>query len=266
MKTKTTVIIILIIIMGCSSMNETIENMYKKVDAKNVERITEKDIQHLPDVVQRYLRHVNVIGKEKIKTVRLKQRGNFRLKPEDDFKTMKAEQYVNTEAGEFYWKGKVGIITAIDKFIGGRGNMTVKLLGLIKVAEMEGKKIDQGELIRFLAEGVWFPTIFVEDIITWKALNNGVVKATLTLNNISVSSMFYFNEKDEIYRITAKRYMEKDGKFTLEDWEIQIREYKTFNGILIPKKSHVIWNLNTGKFCWYKLEILEIDYNVTSTF
>ncbi|NOX67440.1 MAG: hypothetical protein GXO85_16970 [Chlorobi bacterium] len=265
MKTKTA-IIILIIIMGCSSMNETVENMYKKVDVKNTERITEKDIQYLPDVVQRYLRHVNIIGKEKIKTVRLKQRGNFRLKPEDDFRTMEAEQYINTEAGEFYWKGKVGIITAIDKFIGGRGNMTVKLLGLVKVAEMEGEKIDQGELIRFLAEGVWFPTIFVEDFIKWEALNNGVAKATITLDKISVSALFHFNERNEVARITAKRYMEKDGEFTLEDWEIRNLEYKIFDGILIPSRSDVIWNLNTGKFCWYKPEILEIEYNVTSTF
>ncbi len=247
-------------------MKETIKNMFENTDVKNVEKITDADIQHLPNVVQRYLKHSNVIGKEKIKTVRLKQHGGFRLKPEDKFKTMKAEQYVNTETREFYWRGKVGIITAHDKFIAGKGNMTVKLLGLIKVAEMEGNKVDQGELLRFLAEGVWFPTIFVEDFILWEPVDDSTAKASIEINDVSVSALFHFNEKSEIARITAKRYMEKHGKFTLEDWEIINREYKTVNGMLIPSKSEVIWNLKEGAFLWYKPEILEIEYNVTSTF
>lgn len=247
-------------------MNKTIRNMFENTDLKKIEKVTEEDIQHLPDVVQRYLRRANIIGKERIKTVRLKQRGGFRLKPEDDFKTMRAEQYFNIETQEFYWKGKVGIITATDKFIGGKGNMTVKLLGLIKVAEMEGEKVDQGELLRFLAEGVWFPSIFVEDFITWEPIDDSTARATISLQNISVSAIFHFNKKNEVSRITAKRYMEKDGEFTLEEWIIQNREYKIFNGVLIPNKSDVIWNLKEGAFCWYKPEILEIEYNVTSTF
>ncbi len=258
--------IILILTTGCSTMEETIKNLFKNIDMRNVEKITEKDIQHLPDVVKRYLRYTNIIGKEKIKTIRLKQGGGFRLKPDDEFKTMKAEQYINTETQEFYWKGKVGVITAIDKFIKGKGNMTVKLLGLVKVAEMEGEKVDQGELIRFLAEGVWFPSIFVENFISWKSIDDTTAEATIRIKETSASAIFYFNKKNEVFRITAERYMEKDGEFTLQDWEIQIREYKILSGIFIPNKTDVIWNLDGGKFCWYKPEIYEIEYNINTPY
>ena len=247
-------------------MKKTVKNMFENTDVKKAEIVTDEDIKNLPLAVQEYLRRSNVIGKERIRTVRLKQRGDFRLKPEDDFKTMNAEQYVNIETQEFYWRGKVSVITAHDKFINGRGNMTVKLFGVINVSEMEGKEIDQGELLRFLAEGVWFPTIFVEDFISWEPVDDSSARASITINGITVSALFHFNEKYEVVKITAKRYMEKNGMFTLEEWEIRNKDYKLAGGMLIPNKSEVVWNLKDGPFLWYKPEILLIEYNVTSTF
>ncbi len=250
-----------LITIGCASMKETVMKMYENIEVKNVEKITEKDIEHLPEVVQNYLRHTNIIGKEKIKAVRLKQGGDFRLKPDENFRTMTAEQYFNIDSMEFYWKGNVSIITAIDKFINGDGSMVVKLFGLFKVAEMNCPEVNQGEMIRFLAEGVWFPSMFVNDYITWESLRHNAAKATIKYADISATVVFYFNEKYEVEKIAAKRYMEKDGTFLLKDWEIQILSYKKFNDVLIPNKSKVIWKLADGDFCWYKPEIFEIEYN-----
>ena len=44
------------------------------------EVVTEGNIEGLPEPVQRYLKYTQIIGKEKIKTVRLKQGGYFRMK------------------------------------------------------------------------------------------------------------------------------------------------------------------------------------------
>ena len=252
----------IILTTGCSTMNKTVTKMFAGIEINDVERVSEKDLQKLPQAMQNYLRYTGIIGKEKIKTVRLKQGGGFRLKPEQNFKNMKAEQYYNVDSMEFCWRGKVNIITATDRFLNGKGDLTVKLLGFIKVAYAEGPEVDQGEILRFLAEGVWFPSVFVNNNIQWQLLDDRAAKATITLNGLSASATFYFNEKNQIERITAKRYMEKDGTFELADWEIIIKEYKAFNGVMIPNKSEVIWNLDSGDFCYYKLEIYEIEYNV----
>ncbi len=265
MKTITKTILLVIVIqltVGCSSMNKTVRNMFINIETNNVPAVLEDDLKSLPQVVQNYLRYTGIIGKEKVKTVRLKQGGGFRLKPHQDFKTMKAVQYFNVDEMKFYWQGKVDMVTATDRFIGGKGDLTVKLLGFIKVAYADGAEVDQGGILRFLAEGVWFPSVFLNDYITWESLDSHTAKATITCDSLSASATFYFNEKNQIERITAKRYMEKDGTFELADWEIIIKEYKAFNGVMIPNKSDVIWNLDGGDFCYYKPEIYEIEYNV----
>lgn len=263
---KTLSVMLIVIAGGCSSMKNTINDMYQDIGKINPEKITEDDIKQVPEIVQNYLRFTNIIGKQRIKSVRLKQTGDFRLKPEQGFKKMRAVQYFNVDSVEFYWKGKVNIITAVDKFINGKGSLTVKLLGLIRVARAEGPEADQGEILRFLAEGVWFPSVFINDYITWELLDDHSAKATIRVNGISASAVFHFNDKYEVEKITAKRYMESDGKFKLEDWEIQIIGYKEFSGIMIPDRANVIWKLSSGDFCWYKLEISEIEYNNPSIY
>jgi len=260
-KIKLLVLIFLPIISGCASMKGTINMMYENVNLTNMEKVTEADLQKLPEPVQKYMRITGCVDRQKIKTVRLKQQGLFRAKKNQKWKTLKAEQYFNVDSAEFYWKGKVSIVTATDKFIDGEGRMTVKLLGFIKLADARGPEIDQGEILRFLAEHVWFPSAFLNDYIAWEAIDANTARATITDRGLSVAATFHFNEKGEIIKVTAKRYMESDGKYSLEDWEIPILEYKKFHDVTIPSKCHVIWKLKDGDFCWYKFEITDIEYN-----
>ena len=230
------------------------------------EIVTDEDMEGLPEPVQRYLRYTQIIGKEKIKTVRLKQGGYFRMKENQKWMPIKAEQYFNVNSVEFIWIAKVRVaplvsIYAKDEFIEGKGNLVVKLLGLIKVVDAKGYEVDHGELMRFLAECIWFPSAFLSDYIRWEAIDNGSAKATISYKGINASAIFHFNEKGEVTKITAKRYREVNGKFALEDWEGQIVEYKTFNGVIIPNKVNIIWKLKTGDFCYDKVEIIDIEYN-----
>ncbi len=251
-----------ILTTGCVTMNKTVTKMFDGIDVREAGGVSGKDLERLPAVVQNYLRYTGIIGKERAKSVRLKQGGGFRLKPGQSYKRMKAVQYYDVDAMEFFWQGKVNIITATDRFLAGKGDLTVKLLGFIKVAYAEGPEVDQGEMLRFLTEGVWFPSVFVNSYIRWQAVGARAARATITQNNLSVSATFYFNEKNQVERITARRYMETDGKFKLADWEILAGEYKMFNGVLIPARADVIWKLDSGDFCYYKLEIYDIEYNV----
>ena len=159
------IIIVLTIItftIGCSSMKKTATQMYKNVETTHLRRITEDDIKILPEPVQRYFRYTNTIGTEEIKTVKLKQGGYFRPKENKKWMAIKAEQYFNIESVEFIWEGKVSVITAVDKLINGKGSLTVKLFGFIKIAKAEGPEADQGEALRFLAECIWFPLCIFE--------------------------------------------------------------------------------------------------------
>lgn len=272
-------LIVALIVSGCvigsfaftKKAKEGAEALFIGGKEMELEVVTDKDIEGLPEPVQRYLKHTQIIGKEKIKTVRLKQGGYFRMKENQKWMPIKAEQYFNVDSVGFVWVAKVRIaplvsIFAKDEFIAGKGNLVVKLLGLIKVVDAKGHEVDHGEILRFLAECIWFPSAFLNDYIRWKGIDNGSAKATISYKGITASAIFHFNEKGEITKITAKRYREANGRFALEDWEGQIVEYREFNGVIIPNKVDIIWKLKTGDFCYDKVEIVDIEYNRPSVY
>ena len=101
----------------------------------------------------------------------------------------------------------------------------------------------------------------LNDYFRWDPIDEKTARATLTHRDISASAIFHFNDKGEIVRINAKRYMEVDGKFVLRDWEIPVLEYRTFHSIRIPARVDVVWKLEDGDFCYDRVEILSIEYN-----
>ncbi len=250
---------------------ETAKKILNRSKIKKLEIIKEQDIKELPQPVQRYLKYTQIIGKEKIKTARLKQGGYFRIKENQKWMPIKAEQYFNIDSVEFIWIAKVNIFPLIsmfakDEFINGKGNLSVKLFGLFRVVDAKGHEIDNGEIMRFLAECIWFPTSFLNKQTTWETIDNLTAKAIIEHKGVSASVIFHFNKKGEIKKVSAKRQREVNGRFVLDDWEGRIIEYRLFNGIRIPNKVEILWKLNTGEFCYDKIEIIDIEYNVSSTY
>ncbi|GAB6279161.1 MAG: hypothetical protein STSR0006_11650 [Lentimicrobium sp.] len=230
------------------------------------ETVTKSDLEGLPLCVQKWLESSHVIGKEKIRTVHLKQKGLLRTKEGQPWMPTEAEQYFTIDKPGFVWQAKIKAapllyIVGRDKYYEGRGNMLIKFLSLITVVDAKGKEIDQGALLRYLAETIWFPSAALSNYIKWEEIDSNSAKATMSYGGVTASGVFLFNEKHEIINFVAQRYMEIDGQYSLETWSPTVIEYKNINGVKIPSKAEVIWKLKTGDFKWYQLEITDIEYN-----
>jgi hypothetical protein len=124
--------------------------------------ITDTHLAGLPEVMRRYLRYAGVVGKESIRTIRLKQRGFMRQRPGQKWMPLVAEQYFTTNPPSFLWHCKMRPfplfwISVTDRFFAGHGSMRIKLLSCIPLGNERGPNMDQGELQRYLAEISWFP-------------------------------------------------------------------------------------------------------------
>jgi hypothetical protein len=98
--------------------------------------ITEAHLTGLPEVMQRYLHYAGVMGKESIRTVRLKQQGFMRQRPGQKWMPLSAEQYFTTKPPAFLWHCMMQPfpfvwISATDRFFEGHGSMRIKLLSAI---------------------------------------------------------------------------------------------------------------------------------------
>jgi hypothetical protein len=115
-------------------------------------------LQNLPEPVQRYFKHVLKNGQPYISYVRLTHTGLFKTNQNNDWVNIKGEQYFTTETPGFIWKGTTSMFTARDMYIANTGRLVVSLFGVYNIVDGKGEKFNQGELLRWLGESVWFPT------------------------------------------------------------------------------------------------------------
>lgn len=230
------------------------------------EIITKEHLHHLPNVVQRWLERAHVIGKERIHTVHLHQKGKMRTAPNGGWMSVDAEQYFTTNPPGFIWLADVNMLSVLhlagmDTYHNGKGHMLIKALSLLPVADAKGTETDQGTMLRYLAEIIWFPTAALNDYITWEEIDTTAAKATMTYGGVTASGIFYFNMDGDMIAFEADRYYDRKGGATLEKWHIESTEYGELSGIRMPVASEVTWKLKEGDFTWFKLEILDVKYN-----
>lgn len=228
--------------------------------------VTAADLEGLPPVVAKWLKSSGVVGKERLSTVRLRQTGEMRTTPEQSWMSFSADYYYSVNEPGFIWHADVKAAPLVhlsgrDKLYQGHGNMLIKLLSLITVADGKGKEIDQGSFVRYLAEIAYFPAAALSDFITWEDISDNSAKATITAGDITASGTFIFDEEGKPVEFTAPRFMEKNGKYSMETWKVLLRDHRDFNGIVLPAKVEVIWDLSSGEFKWFRGELKEVEYN-----
>jgi len=268
-------IIIILISMsayGSHQFNEMVQKesteLFQNIETNHTSIITKNDIEHLPKIVQKWMIHSGVIGHQNIGLVRLKQIGKMRTKPNSKWMPFTAMQYFNVENPSFVWSTNVDAMPIIpmvgrDKLVNGESAMLIKIAGLIPVVnESDNEKIDQGAMLRYLAELCWFPQAAIKDYLQWETIDDNSAKATLTINSKSVSGLFKFNINGTVLSFEANRYYGGKDNDQLEKWVIVNSEHRPFNGIIIPNKSKVTWKLKEKDFHWLNIEIVTIEYNV----
>jgi len=252
-------------------VNSEVVKLFRESEDVRPKIVTEEDIKGLPEPVQRYLRYSQIIGKEEIRTVRLKQKGLMRMSEGQKWMPLEAEEYYTTDPPGFIWHGSIEFVPflsvkARDMLSEGKGNMLIKLLGLVKVADSSGPEMNQASLVRYLSEIIWFPTAFLSDYIQWEPIDSNSAKATISVDGLTASAVFHFDEKGELTNLVAERYRDENGQQVLGTWSTPILEYKEINGVWIPSKGYAEWNLSSGDFKYIEVEVTDIEYNNPSLY
>lgn len=221
-------------------------------------------LQNLPEPVQRYFKLVLPEGQPYISYIRLEHDGQFKIGPDKKWTNIEGEQYFTTQSPGFIWKGSTNMFTARDMFLSGKGSLTVSLFSVIRIVDAKGEKYDDGELLRWLAESVWFPTNFLpSDNLGWTAVNSDQAELIFTFDKKELNYLVTFNQNGEIVSFQTKRYMNEDS---LEIWEGKVSSYKRINGMLIPTMIEAVYKLKTGDYSYAKFNLKNIEYDIPQRF
>lgn len=233
---------------------------------KPVETVTEKELARLPPPVQRWLRNSGIVGKTKIRSTRLLQSAEMRLRPDQkDWAESNAEQWINLESPAFVWTVKMKMATlpvrGMDQFIDGQGSMWITFLGLIPVVQVESHpKINQSALQRFLGEIIWSPSAALAPWVEWTGVDELTARAKMTWAGVTGEAVFYFDEKGDLKKFVAMRFKEVTDEQPLE-WHADVKEIQTFNGIRIPSSLEATWMLPEGPYTWLRFKLQNVQYD-----
>ncbi len=238
-----------------------------KGEPENDRVVTADMLQRLPEPVRRYLNYTNVVGEPWVKTVRLKQTGRFRTAPDKPWMPMTAVQYYTTNPPGFLWKARfrmfgLPLVNARDTYKAGHGHMFGKLAGLFTIFDERGEEYDQGSMMRYLSEMIWFPIAFFGENIAWQAVDDHCAQVNLTDSSRSLSGRLFFDDAGRPTKFTATRYYSKGkGDLQLEDWSTPITEYGLRAGLNLPIRGQAVWKLASGDYPYWDGLITEVEYN-----
>ncbi len=276
MKKYLGVVLLLTLIMciGCTSM----KNLYLSEVRKELTRyssyendiITQKNIASLPEPIQKYFLHCGYIGKEKMINAEVEWKEAYiKMSPDKNWMRLNCYQFnsVPEPTRIVYMKSSIlGIFPfeGRDKYQDGRGNMLIKLLKFIKVADAKGKEMDESALVTILAEALLVPTYALQDYIEWTAIDSNTAKAVIRYNNTEVSGQFYFNDQGEFIRFeTVDRYYSERGtEYKKLRWSIVAGSYIKKSGMRFPTDLKAIWRAEQGDFEYFRGTITDIKYNI----
>lgn len=236
--------------------------------------VTEADLATLPPPVARWLRRAGAVGHPIPRSVRLIQSGGLRTQPGARLMPARAHQHFTTDPPAFVWAAEVSLfglpIVGRDTWIEGRGRMLIRAAGLATLADVADEKIDQGALLRYLSELVWFPGAALHPAITW-APAEGVeaalgapdqrARATLTWGERTGTAEFRFDAEGRVQSIHAQRYFGGGDTGRLEPWVVEITAWKTLNTFEIPVEGDVLWRLPAGDFRYFPWRVEAIEYD-----
>lgn len=238
-----------------------------------IARFSADMLQECPAPVQRYLKKVLTEGQPLITSAAINQRGTINMGESGKrWSPFTARHYVVTRRPGFLWDARVAMLPGLkahvhDVYAAGEGILQAALFGLIPVADMRGsREMAEGELMRYLAEAVWYPTALLPGGgLEWEAVDDSSARATLREGEISVTILFRFNADDLVESIRAEaRGREVNGTMVPTPWEGKMWDYSRIDGMLIPRQGEIAWMAPEGRLPYWRGELVELHFEFST--
>jgi len=236
-------ILLPVIVSFMNFLPTSFQNVYKTEVQKRLSPlpddtvVSEKDLEHLPEPVQKYLRYAGAVGKPKVHNFRMVAEGGMKRSPGSNWMNISSRQYnfFDDTARFFYIKSALfGIpFDGLHAYSGGSAVMRIKVASLFPVVDAKGEKMNQSENVTLFNDMCLLaPATLTDKKIQWETIEPLTVKARFTHNNITIAALLYFNEKGELVNfVSDDRFLSADGKtFLSYRWSTPVKNYKDFAG------------------------------------
>jgi hypothetical protein len=242
-----------------------VQGLLGQASTGDARTVTEEMLTGLPAPVRRYLRWTGIVGKPLVHTVYLRQQGRIRSGKGQLWLPLNAEEYYSVQPPGFVWDarlhlGPLPVGRGRDMYANGRGSMLIKAASLVTVADASGEAMDQGSMLRYLNEMMWFPTAFLGDNVSFEAIGDTSARVTLTDHGRTATATMSFDAEGRLIEFVAKRYAMDGSGSRLATWSVPVIEYGEVEGLRLPVRVKAVWRLADGDLDYIDVRITQLQY------
>ena len=230
--------------------------------------LTEKDIEHLPLPVQKYLRYAGVINKEKVNNVKIVFDVEMREKGKDWFKATSVQyNFFDEPTRLFFMKAKMFGMTVpgYHRYVEAKATMDIRLSGLFSIVKQSGEIMNKTETVTLFNDMcLMVPSTLIDKRIQWEPIDSLTTKAVFTNRGISISAILYFNESGQLINFTSE---DRTAISDMKQYRFStpVKDYKNLNGRNVPTYGEAVWHYQDGEFVYGKFNLKDIKYNLKSS-
>lgn len=244
--------------------NDVTQNLSGNIPV-NKEMLTEKDLAHLPEPVQKYLRYVGVVNKPRVYNFYVEMDGQMRSKTQDYFPfTCEQYDFMPQPARLFFMKGKMkGIkVPGYHHYEKAKASMDIRLFGLFPLIQKSGEAMNKAETVTLLNDiCIMAPAALIDNRISWEEIDSLSAKAIFTNEGISVSAILSFNTEGQMINFLSYDRIEVN-EMKAYPFSTPMTEYGEFNGYRLCSFGEAVWRYEDGEFTYGRFFIRKVAYNV----
>ena len=227
--------------------------------------VTEEEIASLPEPAQAYLRFMGVVGRPRTWSFRLAWKGRFRPGADRAWTACEAWQYNSSLEVARIFRMRlrfVGVLPVIgwDTYVRGKGRLVVRLLDRFTILDARGPEYDDGELVTWLDDAVFFaPSMLLGASVAWAAAGGDCFELKLTDRTRTVSGRVFVDRQGAPRSFeTLDRFCEDPSnprRLIRARWETPVDEWEVVDGRPVPRSARAIWRLPQGPFPYAEFRV-----------
>jgi hypothetical protein len=235
------------------------------------EPVRDSELAALPDTVQRYLRFMGVAGRPRDWSFRAHFTGRFRMRPGQGWMPLESWQYNSALAVArlFYMRLRVAGVVPMygwDTYVGGRGRMLGKVLGLVTVADGHGDAFDIGELTTYLNDAIVMgPSMLLGPATSWSAVDDQSFDVALSDSGRTVSARVFVDDRGAPQNFsTNDRFAALPEGIKRARWTTPLEGWRLVDGRPLPARGSAVWHFADGPFPYaeFRLRDDSVAHNV----
>jgi len=252
------IFVLLIVILAVNVVSRTVwhrrvDQLRRDLDAPNHAAGAADESDALPQPVARYLTFALPADQRTIVAAELDTSGQFLVR-DGAWVPFHARQRFNTGRPGFVWDARMEIVPYVpvfvrDAYIAGHAEMIARVLAVYPVVNVaDTDALAEGELMRYVAEMIWFPTALRPGGgVTWTARDDHSAIAHFTDRGHDVSLTFTFNSLNDVIEISSPSRMRATaGGDVPTPWAVTCSAHERRLGVRIPVTCEAEWRPATG--------------------